>query len=64
MRLHRIALRNFRGVDRAEVTLAADGVTVIEGDNETGKTSLTDAVRLLLDERDSSTKQEIRDAQP
>ena len=42
MRLQRIAIRNFRGVDSSEVTFATEGVTIVEGDNETGKTSLAE----------------------
>lgn len=51
MRIHRITLTNYRGVDCAEVTFDESGVTVIEGDNEAGKTSLVEALELLLDKR-------------
>ena len=43
MRIHRIKLTNFRGVDSAEVTFDGQGVTVIEGDNEVGKSSIFEA---------------------
>lgn len=51
MRIHRITLTNYRGVDYAEVTFDESGVTVIEGDNEAGKTSLVEALELLIDKR-------------
>lgn len=64
MRLNRIALRNFRGVTSAEVTFPAEGVTIIEGDNEVGKSSLTEALELILDVRDDSKKARIKAVQP
>ena len=64
MRLHRIKLTNFRGVDSAEVTFDGQGVTVIEGDNEVGKTSLFEALDLIFVDLDSSKKARIRSVQP
>lgn len=64
MRIHRIAIRNFRGVQQADIALDPTGVTIIEGDNEVGKSSVADAVRLILEETDSSKKARIRALQP
>ena len=64
MRLHRIRLRDFRGVHDREITLAERGVTVLQGDNEVGKTSTVAALDLLFDAADSSRRAEIRAAQP
>ena len=64
MKLHRIRLRNYKGVDDAEVELALDGVTIIEGPNEVGKTSISEAWALLLEQLDSSTRSAVRDAGP
>jgi len=64
VRIHRITLRNYRGVGRSEVSFPAQGVTIIEGDNEVGKTSLSEAIDLLLGERDDSTKQRVRAVKP
>ena len=63
MRLHRIALRNYRGVVDAEVELPASGVTVVRGDNEVGKTSLAEAVDLLLHVPDSSSAKRVKSVQ-
>lgn len=49
MRIHRISIRNFRGVESREISLAPTGVTIIEGPNETGKSSLAEAIDLLFD---------------
>ena len=51
MRIHRIKLCNYRGVSQCEVTFPVQGVTIIEGDNEIGKTSLSEAIDLLLAEK-------------
>jgi AAA domain len=64
MRIHRIKLRNFRGVTESEVTFAAQGVTIIEGDNEVGKTSLAQAVGLILDYRDDSSHKLVKAVRP
>jgi hypothetical protein len=64
VRLLRIRLTNFRGVHDREVHLAEQGVTVLEGDNEVGKTSTVSALDLLVDFRDSSTAAEVRAAAP
>lgn len=54
MRILRIRLRNYRGVLEHEVVLPPTGVTVIEGENEAGKSSLVEAAYLLFDALDSS----------
>ncbi|HSK59719.1 MAG TPA: AAA family ATPase, partial [Actinomycetospora sp.] len=64
MRLHRIRLRDFRGVHDREIVLAEHGVTVLQGDNEVGKTSTVAALDLLFDAADSSRRADIRHAQP
>lgn len=64
MRIHRIRLKDFRGVGDTEVTLSPSGVTIIEGDNEVGKTSLFDAVDLLFALFDDSTHKSIRAIKP
>jgi chromosome segregation ATPase len=64
MRIHRIRLRNFRGVVDVDVTFPTEGVTIIEGDNEVGKTSLSEAIDLLLEHRDDSTKKAVRAVKP
>lgn len=55
MRLHRLEISNFGGVDHAEVNFRDDGVTVIEGPNEAGKTTLRDAFARLLDTKANSS---------
>ena len=64
MRVHRIRLRNYRGVADSEVTFADDGVTIIEGDNEVGKTSIPEALGLILRFQDSSKHRDVASVQP
>jgi len=64
VRIHRIKLHNYRGVTDAEVEFPDEGVTIIEGDNEVGKTSLSEAIDLLLAERDDSSKRGVKAVKP
>jgi len=64
VRLLRIHLANFRGVTERELAFAEHGVTVVEGPNESGKSSTIEALGLLLDELDSSRKEAVRAVKP
>lgn len=64
MRIHRIALRNFRGVRDNEVTFASSGITVIVGPNEIGKSSIPEALDVLLRLFHDSKRAEILDLKP
>jgi hypothetical protein len=64
VRLHRLRLRDFRGVADRELTFHPAGVTVVVGDNETGKSSLLEALRLLFEVPDDSKATKLRAVQP
>ncbi len=64
MRLLRLRLRDFRGVEEREVAFLRDGVTVLVGPNEVGKSSMAEALDLLFTVQDSSTKAEVRAVKP
>ena len=64
MKIHRISLRDFRGVVEADVEFATDGVTIVQGPNEVGKSSLADALDMLIADPDSSSKSRVKAAQP
>ena len=64
MKIHRISLRDFRGVVEADVEFATDGVTIVQGPNEVGKSSLADALDMLIADPDSSSKARVKAAQP
>jgi DNA repair exonuclease SbcCD ATPase subunit len=64
LRLLRLRVRAFRGINEREVTFAPVGVTIVQGPNEAGKSSLAEAIDLLLDEPDSSQKEKVRAVKP
>lgn len=64
MRLLRIRLRNFRGVDASEIEFLRDGVTVVVGPNEVGKSSLAEGLDLLFNQLDSTTRSEVKAVKP
>lgn len=64
MILHRLLLEDFRGVTREEVMVPRRGVLVIEGPNESGKTSLLDALEMLLEHKASSGRADVKAASP
>jgi len=64
MRLHRLVLKNFRGVEHREIDFPDHGVVVVSGANEIGKSSMVEALDLLLESRDRSTKREVKQVKP
>lgn len=64
MRILRISLLNFRGVVSSEVRFAPTGLTIIEGPNEVGKSSLAEAVDLLIKYPDSSHDHKVEAVKP
>lgn len=64
MRIDSIRLENFRGVEDSGVIEFGPGVTVVEGPNEVGKSSLAEALRLLRLAKATSKAQQVRDIQP
>lgn len=64
MKLLRIALTDFRGVEQSEVMFDAPGITVVVGPNEIGKSSLPEALRLIRDFKDSSRHRDVLAVKP
>ncbi len=64
MRIHNIWLKNYRGVSSCFVEFPETGVTVIEGDNEVGKTCIPEALQLILQFRDDSNHRHIKSIRP
>lgn len=64
MRIHRLLLENYRGTGRREVEFLPTGVTVVQGPNEVGKTSLAEAFDLLLEFHDASTDRRVKAIKP
>ncbi len=64
MKLHWLRLNHFRGVVEREVRFADNGVTVVEGANEAGKSSMIEALDLLLEVRSDSKSGKVRAVAP
>lgn len=64
MRLLRVRLANYRGIDDAEVRFSPNGLTIVEGPNEAGKTSVSEAIGLLFEYIDSSKHRKIDAIRP
>ena len=63
MRLHSIRLTDYRAISDATVDFGA-GVTIVEGPNEIGKSSIHQAITQLREDKDSSRKASVKDTQP
>lgn len=64
MRIRRLLVEGYRGIDRREVEFLPAGVTVIQGPNEVGKSSLAEAIDILLEFHDSSTDRRVKAVKP
>ncbi len=64
MKFLRLRLGNYRGVDHCEVDFIPKGLTIVEGPNESGKTSLWEAVNILFQYVDSSRHKDVLAIRP
>src|SRR4051812_14291562 len=64
MRLHRLVLTNYRGITHRDIEFPDHGVTVVSGHNEIGKSSMIEALDLLLESKDRSTKKDVKQVKP
>jgi hypothetical protein len=62
MRIRRIKVRNYAGIAEAEVMFPDTGITIIVGDNEVGKTSMIEAVDMILRFVDTSSAGPVKGA--
>lgn len=65
MRIHSIKIENFRALEHLELKDIPDkGVVVIHGDNEQGKSSIMEAIGVVLKYKHTSKAAQIRAIQP
>lgn len=64
MRLHRLTLTNYRGIAHRDIEFADRGVTVVCGANEIGKSSMIEALDLLLESKDRSKTKDVKQVKP
>ena len=59
-----MVLTNYRGITHREVEFPDRGVVVVSGANEIGKSSMIEALDLLLGAKDRSSKKEVKQVKP
>ena len=64
MKLHRLVLTDYRGIAHREFEFPDSGVVIVGGANEIGKSSMIEALDLLLESKDRSTKKEVKQVKP
>lgn len=64
MKLLRLKVANYRAINTREIKCSPLGITRIEGPNESGKTSLGEAINTILEYPDNSKSQNILAIQP
>ncbi|MFA4972736.1 MAG: AAA family ATPase [bacterium] len=64
MKLLRLKVANYRGITTREIKFSSQGITRIEGPNESGKSSLGEAINTILDYPDNSKGKDIQAIQP
>jgi hypothetical protein len=64
VKLHRLTLTNYRGISHRDITFPDSGVIIVSGANEIGKSSMLEALDLLLESKDRSTKKDVKQVKP
>ena len=64
MKFIRLRVANYRGIAAAEVKFGPTGITLMQGPNEAGKTSLSEAIGFLFEYLDSSKHRNIEAIKP
>ena len=64
MKLHSLTINNYRSIKKRTIKLPDQGVVIISGANEIGKSSMIEALNLLLESKDSSIKKNVLKVKP
>ena len=64
MKLLRLKVANYRGINRRDIEFCPLGITRIEGPNESGKSSLSEAINTIFDYQDNSKNKVVQAIQP
>lgn len=60
MKIHGVTLTDFRGISHKNITFQDEGITIVSGPNQSGKSSVIEAIGLVLTEQATSKKKKIR----
>lgn len=64
MRFERVVIRNFRAIRDYRLELPPNGVVIVEGENELGKSSIAEALWMVFEYPDSSENERVRAVKP
>ena len=61
MILHSLTIENYKAIERETIEFGETGITLIEGRNESGKTSVLEAFRLLINTKSKSKPRALKE---
>lgn len=64
MKFNSITLRDYKGIRSVTIKPRECGVTIIEGENEIGKSSIAEALWLIFEQNDDSSSQLVKGLKP
>ena len=64
MKYKRLRITNYRGVDSSEIDFESRGLTLVQGPNEAGKTSLSEAIGILFEHPDNASNKHVKAIRP
>lgn len=64
MKYKRLRITNYRGVDSSEIDFESCGLTLVQGPNEAGKTSLSEAIGILFEHPDNASNKQVKAIRP
>ena len=64
MKYKRLRITNYRGVDSLEIKFESRGLTLVQGPNEAGKTSLNEAIGILFEHPDNASNKHVKPIRP
>lgn len=64
MKFIRLKLKDYRGIEDCDVSFDPSGITVIQGQNEAGKTSLAESINILFEFPDNSKSKAVKTINP
>ena len=64
MKFHRITIRDYKSIRSCTIEPRESGITIVEGDNEVGKSSIAEALWLVFEQHDDSSSQLVRSFRP
>jgi len=64
MKYKRLRITNYRGVESLEINFESCGLTLVQGPNEAGKTSLSEAIGILFEHPDNASNKQVKAIRP